>query len=82
LQCSVYRGGAHRQQIRPQFRRELQVAMPFHGIDQNRQQGSQPLAADPVRSLPHDDQRFTHRLVVDPSSRTRARLPAGLPATE
>jgi hypothetical protein len=31
------------------LRRELQMAMPFHGLEENRQRRTQPLAAEPPR---------------------------------
>jgi hypothetical protein len=37
-QRPIDRGGAHRQQTRANLRRELKVAVPFHRLDQDRNQ--------------------------------------------
>ncbi len=62
-QGSVDRGGAHRQQAGTDLWRELPVAMPLHGLNQNRQQRSQPLAADPVRCLPDHNHGLSDRVI-------------------
>ena len=81
LTCSqgpVDRRRAHRQQTCAHLRRELQMAMPLHRLDQDRHQRPQPLAADPVRCLPDHDQRLAHRIVVNPAPGPRAATPVRL----
>jgi hypothetical protein len=45
MQRPVDRGSAHRQQTRANLRREMQMAVLLHRLDQDRHQRAQTLAA-------------------------------------
>ena len=49
---AIDRGGAHREQSRAHLRSELQMPGALHGLNEDRNQRPQALAADPVRCLP------------------------------
>ena len=57
--------GADLEQPASHHRVELEMAVPFHCLDQNRDENSQPLAADAISRLPQHRQRLMHRLVVE-----------------
>jgi hypothetical protein len=63
-QRPIHRRRAHRQQIRANLGRQLQVAVPFHRIDQDRNQRPQPLAANAIGRFPHHNQRLAHRVTI------------------
>jgi len=72
-QSPVHRRRAHRQKPRADLGRKLEMPMALHGLDENRRQRFQALAADPVRCLPEHDQRLANRLVIDAPLRPRRR---------
>lgn len=45
---------------------QVEVAVPFHCIDQHRDQRLQALAANPIGRIPQHGQRLAHCLVVEP----------------
>ena len=45
---------------------QVEVAVPFHCIDQHRDQRLQALAANPIGRFPQHGQRLAHCLVVEP----------------
>src|ERR1019366_6941350 len=49
------------------------MAMPLHRLDKNRHKRLEPFAADPIGRLPNQDQRLTHRFVINPASWARSR---------
>ena len=69
----VDRGRADRLEPRAHPSVERQMPVALHRREQHRDQRLQPLAADPVRRLPEQDQRLAHRLVVEPTLGARPR---------
>src|SRR6516164_3487152 len=78
VKLTIYSRSAHRQKSGPHVLIQLQMPVPFHGSQQQRQQRFQPLATNPVRCLPEHDQRFLYRLVINPPHHPSLRLACGL----
>ena len=82
----VHGTGARREQPLSHTWVQVEMTVSLQGLDHAGQGGLQPLAADPVRSLPHHDQRLSHRLVVDarplgysmPGTSSQTRQPDGV----
>ena len=60
----------HLQHLAPDDRVQVEMAVPFHRIDQDRNQRLQALAADPVGCLPEHRQRLANGLVVEAIARS------------
>ena len=63
-QQPVDRRGTHRHQLRSDLGVETQMAVALERRQENRKQGSESLAAHPVRCLPQHDQCLAGRFVV------------------
>ena len=61
----VHGTGARREQPLSHTWVQAEMTVSLQGLHHAGQCGLQPLAADPVRSFPHHDQRLSHRLAVD-----------------
>ena len=73
----VDRRRAHGEYRGTDLRIESHVPVPFHRLDQCRQQRFQAFATDAVRRLPQNDYRLADRLVVDPPTGLRRRAARG-----
>src|SRR3954465_14593609 len=58
------------------------MAVPLHGLEQDRQQRPQPFATDPVGCLPNHDQCLAHSLIVNPATGPRSANPVHLPSPQ
>ena len=63
-QQPINRGAAHRQHPCPHGRLKLQVSMVLQRFHQLRQQGMEPLAAEPITGFPERHQRLNHLAAV------------------
>src|SRR5262245_820693 len=57
----------------------MQMPVPLHRLEEDRQQRPQPFAADPVGRLPDHEQRLAYSLVVNPAAGPRAMTPVYQP---
>src|SRR5271166_6257854 len=55
------------------------MSMPLHRLDEYRHKRLEPFAANTIGCLPQQDQRLTHRCVVNPASWARRRSLAWCP---
>src|SRR5438067_5545568 len=58
------------------------MAVPLHGLEQDRQQRPEPLATNPVGCLPDHDQRLAHSVIVNPAAGPRSATPVHLPSPQ
>jgi hypothetical protein len=56
VQEAVCGGGTHREQLAVARLAQLQVPMPFQGLDEGWQKGDEPLATDAVGGVPDQEE--------------------------
>jgi hypothetical protein len=69
LEQTIHRGSTHAEQLLPHFNVQLQMPVPFHGLDECWNRFLQPFSTDPIGGFPNHRQRRYGRVVIQPCPR-------------